>query len=102
MFSTTCSGRLAPVITVLTCGFFRHQASPSCAKLQPRSFAIGSSWFTFAIFSEVIRLSPNQLYDSNVTAQPGVTQLFYFRVSNPEATWLQNVFQSPVLRYHDK
>src|SRR5438876_991585 len=33
MFSTTCSGRLAPVITVLTCGFFRHQAKPSCAIL---------------------------------------------------------------------
>ena len=27
MFSLTCSGRLAPVMTVLTFGFFRHQAS---------------------------------------------------------------------------
>jgi hypothetical protein len=26
MFSTTCSGREAPVMTVLTFGFFRHQA----------------------------------------------------------------------------
>ena len=33
----TCAGRLAPVITVDTCGFLRHHASDICASVQPRS-----------------------------------------------------------------
>ena len=37
MFSATCAGRLAPVITVDTCGFLRHHASDICASVQPRS-----------------------------------------------------------------
>ncbi len=31
MFSTTCSLRLAPVMTLDTCGFFKHHAMASCA-----------------------------------------------------------------------
>ena len=41
MFSCTCSTRLAPVITVLTYGFFKHQASASCESVQSSSSAIG-------------------------------------------------------------
>lgn len=33
----TCSGLVAPVITVETSLFFTHQASASCARLQPSS-----------------------------------------------------------------
>ena len=51
MFSTTCSGRLAPVITELTLGFFMHHASESCPGVQPSSFAIGTSARTLPIFS---------------------------------------------------
>ncbi len=43
MFSCTCDTRLAPVITVDTCGFVRHHASAICASVQPRSRAIGAS-----------------------------------------------------------
>src|SRR5437870_13194672 len=93
MFSTTCSGRLAPVITVLMCGFFRHQANPNCAILQPRSFAIGPSWLTFAIFSGVIRFSRNHPYPSSVAREPGGTPFLYLPVRSPEANGLQIVFQ---------
>ena len=37
MFSCTCEARLAPVITVLTCGFLTHQASASWLIVQPKS-----------------------------------------------------------------
>jgi hypothetical protein len=40
-FSTTCSGREAPVITAETFGFFKHQASESWAWLTPNFLAIG-------------------------------------------------------------
>ena len=39
MFSLTCSTRVAPVITVLTCGLRTHQASASWASVQPSSSA---------------------------------------------------------------
>src|SRR5512133_1282355 len=42
MFSCTCSGRLAPVMTVLTLGFLRHQARANCDRVQPRSPAMGT------------------------------------------------------------
>src|SRR5581483_3709273 len=51
MFSCTCSTRLAPVMTVLTNGFFKHHAIESCASVQPSSFAIGSSALTLASLS---------------------------------------------------
>ena len=41
MFSCTCSGRLAPVITVDTFGFAAHHAIESWASEQPRSFGDG-------------------------------------------------------------
>ena len=55
MFSRTCSTRLAPVITVETCGFFAHHASASCASVQPRSSAIALSRAHLArcVFSSV-------------------------------------------------
>ena len=48
-FSTTCAGRLAPVITVDTCGFLRHHARDIWASVQPSSCAIGTSFLTLAI-----------------------------------------------------
>jgi hypothetical protein len=60
MFSITCSARLAPVITLLTFGLVRHQASPSCASVQSSSFAIGWSCLTLATRSGVITDSFSQ------------------------------------------
>ena len=55
-FSRTWSTRLAPVITVDTCGFFAHHASDSCASVQSRSSAIACSRrtrsFVFSLFIE--------------------------------------------------
>jgi len=54
MFSVTWAARLAPVITVLTFGFDRHQASPSWANVQSSSSAIGCSCLTLATRSGVM------------------------------------------------
>lgn len=56
MFSVTCEVRDAPVMTVLTLGFFRHQAKAICAKVQPRALAIGTSCLTFPILTCVSEL----------------------------------------------
>ena len=48
MFSVTCDGRLAPVITVVTWGFFRHHAMASCARVQPTDSATVRSRRTLA------------------------------------------------------
>ena len=57
MFSTTCSGRDAPVMTVDTCGLPAHQASANCASEQPRSFAMSPSFATVAFFCSSSSLS---------------------------------------------
>ena len=51
MFSTTCSGRLAPVMTVETRGFFVHQAMDSWARVQPSSSATFFRPRTFSLRS---------------------------------------------------
>jgi hypothetical protein len=50
MFSTTCDGRLAPVMTVETRGFLRHHARDICASVHRAIAAIGASRLTIAIF----------------------------------------------------
>lgn len=40
-FSTTCSGRDAPVMTAETFSFFKHHASASCARVIPSLSAMG-------------------------------------------------------------
>ena len=49
MFSTTCSGVLAPVMTVDTCSFRRHHAIESCVKVIPSSSAISFIERTLAL-----------------------------------------------------
>src|SRR5690242_312997 len=100
MFSTTCSGLLAPVMTVLTCGFFRHQANPNWDIVQLTSLAMGSSLLTFAMFSGVIRFSRNQPYPSSVAREPGGIPLLYLPVKSPEASGLQMVVPSPISLYN--
>ena len=49
MFSLTCSGRLAPVMTVETRGLRAHHAIESWASEQPRSSATCLSARTFSL-----------------------------------------------------
>ena len=49
MFSRTCEARLAPVMTVDTRLFLVHQASDSCATVQPSSSAITFNLRTFSL-----------------------------------------------------
>src|SRR5208282_2135042 len=98
MFSSTCSGRLAPVITVLTFGFFKHQARASCANVQPMSLAIICNFLTFSIFCGVITDSFNQSYPCNVAREPEGIPLLYLPVSRPDASGLQIVVPNPISR----
>jgi hypothetical protein len=50
-FMVTCSGLLAPVMTVETLGFFKHQAKAKAAVLPPTSFASSASFWIFAILA---------------------------------------------------
>jgi hypothetical protein len=50
-FSVSCVTFEAPRITVLTLGFFRHQATEKTARLRPSSFAISPSFWTLSPFS---------------------------------------------------
>src|SRR5579884_812081 len=49
MFSRSCSALEAPVMTLLTCGFFKHQAMASCASVIPNWEASSPSRSTFSI-----------------------------------------------------
>src|SRR5712692_9600649 len=102
MFSLTCSGRLAPVITVLTLGFFKHHANANWAIVQPSSLARGSSFFAFAIFSGVRVCSFSHSYPSRVARDPGGTPLLYLPLKRPEASGLHIVVPRPISRYNGK
>ena len=88
IFSRTCSTRLAPVMTVLTFGFFKHQAIAICARVTPRSEATICSFLTFSIASWSVNLSRSHSKPFSEPRDPVGMPLLYFPVSKPEASGL--------------
>ena len=70
-FSRTCSTRVAPVTTLLTRVFLRHQAIASWAVLISRSRATGASCFTFRTRSGVTTSSLSHSIPLRASRDPG-------------------------------
>ena len=98
MFSSTCSGREAPVITVETSAFFRHQASASWARVQPRSSAMGfrsrATRRRHSPFSPS-RVRCSQVYFSSDSREPSGMPSSYLPVRIPLASGDQVVVPRP-------
>src|SRR4030095_13578881 len=95
IFSCTCDTRLAPVMTELTNGFFKHHASDNCATVQSNSFAMDSNTFTFArLFLSVTAAVNQSIFVVPARLFCGMPPL-YFPVNNPEASGLNVVAPYP-------
>ena len=100
MFSTTCAGRLAPVMTVETCGFLRHHASDICASVQLSSRAIGASaraWRNSRRVEDALG-QPFVALDGG-SANPAARRRCTLPVNSPDASGLQIVVPSPRSSY---
>ena len=99
MFSTTCCAFDAPVMTVLTFGFFKHHAIANCAIEQPRSCATSANCLTFSMLrlaSSFSNRSRSHSYPSNVARVPVGMPVLYLPVSKPLANGLQIVVPNPI------
>jgi len=70
MFSSTCSTRLAPVMTVDTCGFLTHQASDIWAKVHPSSSEIAFSDRTFSLLVGSVSMERSHSYPGSDARLP--------------------------------
>ena len=99
-FSTTWLARLAPVITVDTCGLAAHHAIDSWASEQPSSSAIGRSRSTLASVVGVGEpLGQPPVAGQRATASRRGCRRWYLPVSSPLASGLQIVVPRPMSSY---
>src|SRR5262249_717504 len=82
-------------MTVLTSGFFKHQAILNCGNDMPRSVASELRLFTFSKKCSFIQRSFSQSNPANAKRLPSGTPLLYFPLNKPEASGLHIVVPIP-------
>ena len=100
--SFNCSTFEAPVITVLTFLFFKHQANAKCGKLVFKLFASVVIFFAFSILSFAVSpivASFNHSIAGRFNRVSVGMPLLYFPVSNPDASGDQMVVPKPISEY---
>mmetsp|Transcript_87178 Transcript_87178/g.260056 ORF Transcript_87178/g.260056 Transcript_87178/m.260056 type:complete len:215 (+) Transcript_87178:55-699(+) len=101
--SSTCSGAVAPVITVETSGFAMHQARASCAMLHPSRSAMGRRRSACSAFFRKTLKSGRFLKSSLARRElPGTSPLPYLPVRTPLASGDQIVRPSPMPPYSER
>jgi len=99
-FSSSCSRRLAPVMTVLTFGFLSNQAMDICARLTPRSSAIKARFSTACMRAGSLNISFSHSKPGRLARVPsGKTPPRYLPLSMPDLRGLQVVVPRPSFLY---